>query len=240
VFVPIAEETGLVLDIGHWAIGEACNALRNLHALGAAGAPGLSVQLRVGINISGHQFRSDAFIEQVRAALEQSAVPPDRVVLEITEGSVMGRNADTLRRLHALKALGVQLAIDDFGTGYSSLSYLQQFPLDVLKVDKSFVRDVTDGGSHAALARTILTLGELMRLRTLAEGVETQEQRLELLRMGCRFGQGFLFSRPILAADIAGWAARHVKQWREAPRAVARRITREFEIAAVQSPSRDA
>jgi len=237
IFVPIAEETGLVLDIGHWALTEACGALRQLHALAAAGAPGLTSQLRLGINISGQQFRSDAFVDQVRGALATTGVPPDRVVLEITEGSVMGRNADSLRRLHALKALGVQLAIDDFGTGYSSLSYLQQFPLDVLKVDKAFVRDITDGGSHAALARTILTLGELMHLRTLAEGVETQAQRLELLRMGCRFGQGYLFSRPILAADIAGWAARHVKQWREAPRAVARRITREIEIASLQTPS---
>ena len=149
----------------------------------------------------------------------------------------MGRSTDTLRRLHALKALGVQLAIDDFGTGYSSLGYLQQFPIDVLKVDKTFIEGVTDGGSNAALTRTILTLGELMRLRTLAEGVETQAQRLELLRMGCRFAQGYLFSRPLLAADIPGWAARHAKEWREAPRAVARRITREFEIASLQTPT---
>ena len=130
----------------------------------------------------------------------------------------------------------MQLAIDDFGTGYSSLGYLQQFPIDVLKIDQTFVKGVTDGGSQAALARTILTLGELMHLRTLAEGVETQEQRLELLRMGCRFAQGYLFSRPIPAADIPGWAARHVKQWREAPRAVTRRITREIEIASLQAP----
>ena len=236
MFVPIAEETGLVLDLGRWALDEACGALQQLHTLARGGAPGLTASLRVGINISGHQFRSDAFIDQVRAATDALDLPSDRVVLEITEGTVMGRNADTLRRLHALKAIGVQLAIDDFGTGYSSLGYLQQFPIDVLKVDQTFVKGVTDGGSQAALARTILTLGELMHLRTLAEGVETQEQRLELLRMGCRFAQGYLFSRPILAADIPGWAARHVKQWREAPRAVARRITREIEIASLQAP----
>jgi len=236
MFVPIAEETGLVLDLGRWALEEACGALQQLHTLARGGAPGLTASLRVGINISGHQFRSDAFIDQVRAATDTLDLPSDRVVLEITEGTVMGRNTDTLRRLHALKAIGVQLAIDDFGTGYSSLGYLQQFPIDVLKIDQTFVKGVTDGGSQAALARTILTLGELMHLRTLAEGVETQEQRLELLRMGCRFAQGYLFSRPIPAADIPGWAARHVKQWREAPRAVTRRITREIEIASLQAP----
>lgn len=236
-FVPLAEETGLVLELGRWTVNEACRALAELHALARNGAPGLHDQLRMGINISGHQFRSDAFIEQAQGAIEEAAVAPGRIVFEITEGTVMGRSTDTLRRLHALKQLGVQLAIDDFGTGYSSLGYLQQFPIDVLKVDRTFIEGVTDGGSNAALTRTILTLGELMHLRTLAEGVETHAQRLELLRMGCRFAQGYLFSRPLLAADVPGWAARHVKEWREAPRTVARRITREFEIASLHTPT---
>ena len=145
--------------------------------------------------------------------MSASGVDPNRVVLEITEGTIMRRTADMLQRLHALKAIGVQLAIDDFGTGYSSLSYLQRFPINVLKVDKTFVDGITHGGSDAAIIRTILALGEMLGLRTLAEGVETQEQALILRSLGCRFAQGYLFSTPLPADQIVRWCTDHVARW---------------------------
>ncbi|HEV2643194.1 MAG TPA: EAL domain-containing protein [Candidatus Elarobacter sp.] len=212
-FIAVAEETGLIIEVGRWVVEEACRKLHYWHQLAAEGAPGLTDALRIGINISGLQIRSDAFIAHVRDALDASGVNAHRVVLEITEGTIMGHTSDTLSRLHALKALGVQLAIDDFGTGYSSLSYLQRFPFDVLKIDKSFVEGLTSGGSDAALTRTILALGDMLHLRTLAEGVETAEQCAELRALGCRFGQGYFFAHPLWANELAPWARAHIEHW---------------------------
>ena len=212
-FIPVAEETGLIIDVGRWVVEESCRQLHRWHRMAADGAPGLTHDLRIGINISGLQIRSDAFIAQVRDALDASGVVANRVVLEITEGTIMGHTSETLGRLHALKALGVQLAIDDFGTGYSSLSYLQRFPFDVLKIDKSFIEGITSGGSDAALTRTILALGDMLHLRTLAEGVETAEQCAELRALGCRYGQGYFFAHPLWADEFAPWARAHVEHW---------------------------
>ncbi len=208
-FIPLAEESGLIVELGRWVIEEACRQLRAWHDLAAAGAVGMTRDLRMGINVSGHQIRSDAFCSHAKGALEASGVIADRVVLEITEGTLMARTEDTLARLHALKRLGIQLAIDDFGTGYSSLSYLQRFPIDVMKIDKSFVDGVTANGSDTALTRTILTLGEMLHLRTLAEGVETAEQCEALRELGCRFAQGFYFASPMPARDVIPWAREH-------------------------------
>lgn len=213
-FIPLAEETGIIVEIGRWIVEEACRELNRWHELAAAGAPGLSCDLRIGVNISSYQIQSDSFLMDVERALERSGVTSHRVVLEITEGTIMWRTTDTLQRLHALKALGVQLAIDDFGTGYSSLSYLQRFPIDVLKIDKSFIDGIAKGGSDAALTRTILALGEMLGLRTLAEGVETPEQCAELRALGCRFAQGYLFSRPLASSDVEMWAFGHRETWR--------------------------
>jgi EAL domain-containing protein (putative c-di-GMP-specific phosphodiesterase class I) len=213
-FITVAEETGLILEVGRWVVEESCRQLHAWHQLADEGAPGLTRDLRIGINISGLQIRSDSFIAHVRDALEASGVIAHRVVLEITEGTIMGHTSETLGRLHALKALGVQLAIDDFGTGYSSLSYLQRFPFDVLKIDKSFVEGLTSGGSDAALTRTIVALGDMLKLRTLAEGVETAEQCAELRALGCRFGQGYFFAHPLWAHEFAPWARTHVEHWR--------------------------
>jgi len=126
-------------------------------------------------------------------------------VLEITESVLMRHAEATIETLHALKALGVQLAIDDFGTGYSSLSYLQRFPVDTLKIDKSFVDGVAGGGSDAALAKTIIALGDALGLRTVAEGIEHAEQWEQLAALGCAYGQGYLFARPLAAAALASW-----------------------------------
>ncbi|HEY8312367.1 MAG TPA: EAL domain-containing protein, partial [Gemmatimonadaceae bacterium] len=212
-FIQLAEDTGLIVDIGRWVLNAACDELSRWHQLAIAGAPGLHRELRMGINISGSQLEHDSFVDEVADAIRRSGAPADRVVLELTEGTLMRRTDEVLVRLHALKALGVQLAIDDFGTGYSSLSYLQRFPIDVLKVDKAFVEGIARGGGDGALARTILALGEMMKVRTLAEGIETQEQCDALAALGCKFGQGYLFSHPMRGEQVAQWAAGQAKRW---------------------------
>ena len=212
-FIQLAEETGLIVSIGRWVLNSACDELSRWHRLAASGAVGLHRELRMGINISGCQLEHDSFVTDVAQALERSGAPADRVVLELTEGTLMRRTSEILVRLHALKALGVQLAIDDFGTGYSSLSYLQRFPIDVLKVDKAFVEGIARGGADGALARTILALGEMMRVRTLAEGIETQEQCDALVALGCKFGQGFLFSPPMRGDQVETWASGQAARW---------------------------
>ena len=141
----------------------------------------------------------------------------------------MRRTTEVLERLGALKSLGVQLAIDDFGTGYSSLSYLQRFPIDVLKVDKTFVEGITRGGGDGALARTILALGEMMHVRTLAEGIETQEQCDALAELGCKYGQGYLFSPPMRGSEVAEWSAGQRSRW-EARRTVNRLAQRRADV----------
>ena len=141
----------------------------------------------------------------MRAALRDSGLPPHCLTLEITETVIMRDSASTLTRLRALKALGVRVAIDDFGTGYSSLAYLQRFPVDTLKIDKAFVDQIAHGGNDAALARTIVALGDMLQLRTVAEGIEDAEQHAELLAVGCQLGQGYFYSRPLDAAAAAAF-----------------------------------
>jgi EAL domain-containing protein (putative c-di-GMP-specific phosphodiesterase class I) len=157
------------------------------------------------VNVSGRQLQHAEFVGRGRGALAPSGFPPGRLVLELTESTVIHHPEAARRRLTALKALGVRLAIDDFGTGYSALSYLRQFPIDVLKIDKSFVDQVADGGQPAALAGAIVALGDALSLRTVAEGVESAAQAAALARMGCALGQGYHFSRPLTAADLARW-----------------------------------
>ncbi len=212
-FIQLAEDTGLIVQIGRWVLNQACDEIMYFHKLAADGALGLHGKLRMGVNISGSQLEQESFVTDVAEALSRTGAPPDSIVLELTEGTLMRRTSEILKRLHALKALGVQLAIDDFGTGYSSLSYLQRFPIDVLKVDKEFVEGIARGGGDGALARTILALGEMMNVRTLAEGIETQEQCDALAALGCKYGQGYLFSRPMAGADVASWAAGHADRW---------------------------
>jgi EAL domain-containing protein (putative c-di-GMP-specific phosphodiesterase class I) len=194
-FIPLAEESGMILPLGRWVLGEACRQGAAWQRLGAH-APYLAV------NISGRQLQHPQLVADVASALGEAGLAPGGLLLEITEGVVMHDTEASLRRLHDLKGIGVSLAIDDFGTGYSSLSYLQRFPVDVLKIDKAFVDDVALGGSQAALARTIVALGETLSLRTVAEGIETAEQAGALVAMGCRVGQGYWFARPLPAAEV--------------------------------------
>lgn len=190
-FIPIAEETGLIVQIGEWAIREACRQ--------AAKWPG---DASVAVNISPRQLSSEGLVTCVAQALAQSGLPASRLELEITESVFIGNVDKTLKILHSLQALGVRVALDDFGTGYSSLSYLRSFPFDKIKIDQSFVRAMSEGGSANAIVRAITTLADALGMVTLAEGVETPEL-LEALRLeGCDMIQGYLISRPVPGAEV--------------------------------------
>jgi EAL domain-containing protein (putative c-di-GMP-specific phosphodiesterase class I) len=158
--------------------------------------------LMISINVSSRQLQDPGFVRDVQIAIQEFGLDARTVMLEITEGSVIHRPEAALERMKELKDSGVLLAIDDFGTGYSALSYLRDFPIDVLKIDKAFTDGVASGGAQTALATAIVTLGSALSLRTLAEGVENEEQRQVLVSMGCDLGQGFHFSRPVLPGEI--------------------------------------
>ena len=196
-FIPLAEETGLIVPLGRWVVREACRQAVGWESLRPKGHP-----LTLTINISGHQLQGEHVVEDVRRALCDSGLDPRQLVLEITESVLMQQSETILERLHALKALGVRLAIDDFGTGYSSLGYLQRFPIDILKIDKSFVDDVGRGDTESALAREVIALGETLQLQTIAEGIELKQQLNGLQDLGCELGQGFFFDKPIDPAEI--------------------------------------
>jgi len=158
--------------------------------------------LSVSVNVSGRQLREASFVGDVAAALGAAGLAPDSLVLEITESVMMRDTGSMVERLRALKALGVRIAIDDFGTGYSSLGYLQRFPVDVLKVDKTFIDGLGRGPQESVLAQGIIALGTSLSLRTVAEGIEEPEQLERLREMGCEFGQGFFLSRPLPAREL--------------------------------------
>ena len=195
-FVPIAEESGLVLALGRWVLRTAC-----LQAA-AWNARRSHDPLTVTVNLSGRQLQDDSLPIDVESALRESGLPPSSLVLEMTESVIMHESAAARKRLHELKQLGVRIAIDDFGTGYSSLSHLQQFPVDILKIDQSFLHRMHQKTKDAALVRTIITLAKLLSLRTIAEGVEDAEQQERLKELGCDSAQGFLFGRPMPVQDI--------------------------------------
>jgi EAL domain-containing protein (putative c-di-GMP-specific phosphodiesterase class I) len=195
-FVPLAEETGLIVQLGSWVLGEAC---RQLQVWQTAHPES---RLAISVNISGRQLQGAGLADALRQTLTSSGVDPSWVVLEITESVLMQETDAVLERLQQLKALGVRLAIDDFGTGYSSLSYLQRFPIDILKIAKPFVEEVGMGADRSALARAIVGLGETLKLQTIAEGIERAEQRAALLELGCTLGQGHHFWPALSAAAI--------------------------------------
>jgi diguanylate cyclase (GGDEF)-like protein len=195
-FIPLAEETGLIVQLGAWVLGEACRQLQ----VWRAAHPQLS--LAVSVNISGRQLQGSGLADALRQTLTSSAVEASSVVLEITESVLMQQTEAVLERLQQLKGLGVRLAIDDFGTGYSSLSYLQRFPIDILKIAKPFVEEVGQGADRSALARAIIGLGDTLKLQTIAEGIERAEQRAALIELGCTLGQGHHFWPALSAAAI--------------------------------------
>jgi diguanylate cyclase (GGDEF)-like protein len=194
VFVPLAEYSGLIIEIGEWVLQESCRQLRALNELGYA-------DLRMAVNISMPQFRDPLFVGMVKDAVLQEQLKPEFIELEITESVVMDEPQIVVDALKELKAFGVKIAIDDFGTGFSSMSYLQQLPLDRLKVDRSFVNEVLPGQS-AFIAETIVTLGNKLGLQTIAEGVERREQASYMLKLGCDEAQGYLYAKPMPYDDL--------------------------------------
>lgn len=196
IFVPVAEESGLVLALGRWVLRTAC------HQAGVWNAQRPGSPITVTVNLSGRQLQDEALALDVDAALRESGLPPSRLILEMTESVIMREPAAARARLHELKKLGVRIAIDDFGTGYSSLSHLQQFPVDILKIDRSFLHRMHQGSHDTALVRTIIQLAKLLSLRTIAEGVEDAQQQRQLQALGCDSAQGFLFGRPMCVEEI--------------------------------------
>jgi diguanylate cyclase (GGDEF)-like protein/PAS domain S-box-containing protein len=194
-FIPVAEETGLIIPLGLWVLNEACRQVREWQKLYLA-----DEHVTISVNLSSRQFSQADLIEQVSSALRESGLRPGNLKLEITESMVM-ENIDTaIDMLMQLRGLGVGLSIDDFGTGYSSLSYLHRFPIDTLKIDRSFVTQMTDNTENAEIVRTIVTLARSLDMDVIAEGVETREQLRQLSALGCDYGQGYLFSRPVDAS----------------------------------------
>ncbi|MBW8897259.1 MAG: EAL domain-containing protein [Massilia sp.] len=194
-FIPLAEETGLIDDIDMWVLDEAC---ARAAAWRAQGLP----PLRVSVNLSARQFQQAGLAQRIQAALARSSLPPACLEIEITESTVMRDTGEAASVLRSLKALGVALSIDDFGTGYSSLSYLKRFPIDVLKIDRSFVSDVTADPNDAAITRAIIALAHTLNLEAVAEGVETAEQVAFLRENGCDEIQGYYFSPPVWPEQI--------------------------------------
>ena len=200
-FIPVAEETDLIFALGKWGLSEACREVRSWDAAGFLGAGGKP--LTVMVNLSARQLQQSSLPDHVAHVLKETGLEPRRLVLEITESAVMQQTDSTLATLHALKALGVDIAMDDFGTGYSSLSHLQRFPIDGLKIDRSFVSGLGTSRNDTALVRTVIALGDTLGLRTIAEGIETTQQWEMLVMLGCEFGQGFLFARPMEPDKLA-------------------------------------
>ncbi len=195
-FIPLAEDTGLILPMGQWVLETACQQLAVW-----AGQPATAA-LTLAVNVSGRQLRQPDFVQQVLDTLSRTAAPASRLKLELTESLLLDNKEDTIQKMAALKGHGVGFSLDDFGTGYSSLAYLKRLPLDQLKIDQSFVKDVTDDPKDAAIVRTVVALAESLQLNVIAEGVETAAQRDSLASHGCLHYQGYLYGRPGLATDL--------------------------------------
>jgi diguanylate cyclase (GGDEF)-like protein len=209
-FIPVAEDTRLIVPIGAWALREACREVASWRRA----SPELA-DMHVSVNLSACQFGDDHLVELVASALEESGLEPSALWLEITETAVMDEVETTIRTLGALKALGVQLSIDDFGTGYSSLSYLKRFPVDVLKIDRSFVDGMGTDSEDEAIVTAVVRMAQALGKRLVAEGIENSRQLVGLSELGCNAGQGYFFSRPQPPGVVVPWllerlsAARH-------------------------------
>jgi EAL domain-containing protein (putative c-di-GMP-specific phosphodiesterase class I) len=190
-FIPVAEETGLIIPLGEWVLRRACEETANWPA-----------DIKVAVNLSPSQLKSRNLTEVVVSALASSGMPAHRLQLEITETVLMQNTFNTLATLHQLRALGVQIAMDDFGTGYSSLSYLRSFPFDKIKIDRSFIQDLSNGAEPLAIVHAVTGLAKSLNMISTAEGVETQQQLEKLQSVGCTEMQGFLFSRARPAAEV--------------------------------------
>jgi EAL domain-containing protein (putative c-di-GMP-specific phosphodiesterase class I) len=206
-FIHAAEETGQIIAIGRFVLDEACRQARAWHD-----GDGRGPARTMSVNVSARQFRDPSLCPSVAAALEGAGLDPSLLVVEITESIAMEDSDEALRRLSDLKELGVRLAIDDFGTGYSSLSYLRRLPVDILKIDKSFVDGIASGGQSLELARMIVGMGRTLHLDTVAEGVELASQAAALRQMGCGQAQGFHFARPMAPDHVTALLSHSAKR----------------------------
>ncbi|WP_374594531.1 EAL domain-containing protein, partial [Aquabacterium sp.] len=200
-FIPVAEDTGLIIEMGKWALRTACLAAVEWNS-GTSPAP-----LKIAVNLSPRQFYQGDLVKTVLDSLQETGCAPAWIELEITEGLLLNDHSDIRKTLGQLHDAGLSIAIDDFGTGYSALSYLTRFPIDTLKIDRSFVRDLTTNPDSAALAQAIVTLGYALRMELVAEGVETEAQRDHLAKWGCQMAQGYLFGKPTPAAEFVALLA---------------------------------
>jgi diguanylate cyclase (GGDEF)-like protein/PAS domain S-box-containing protein len=201
-FIPIAEATRMIVPISNWVLETACRAARNWHETGLD-------EVSVAVNIPPLQFKQQNLVDQVRAVLEETEIRPELLELELTESVAMAAGDDAIHILKSLKKLGVKLAIDDFGTGYSSLNRLKQFPVDRLKIDQTFVRDIVEAWDDAAISAAVIRLGHVLNIKVIAEGVESPEQLKFLIAQGCDEMQGFLFSRPLPVDEFPSFAANY-------------------------------
>jgi diguanylate cyclase (GGDEF)-like protein len=204
MFITVAEDTGLILPLGEWALAEACRRANEWPS-----------HLRISVNLSPVQFSAPNLYDTIAGTLADSGLAPDRLELEITERIFMENSERTLAILHRLKELGVRISMDDFGTGYSSLSYLRSFPFDKIKVDRTFVSGLTEGAEHAAIVRAVVSLASALGMMTIAEGIETSEQQHSVAALGCDEAQGYLFSVPVPVEQVpeilASWAPKRIK-----------------------------
>ncbi len=198
-FIPLLEETKLIVDVGRWVIAEAARQAQEWRLADRG--------MYVSVNVSARQLDGDHLVRDLRTALEATGLPPSGLVIELTETAIMYDANATALQLRAIKDLGVGVAIDDFGTGYSSLAYLRQFPVDILKIDRSFVSAISDSAESNALIRTLVQLGKQLGLKTLAEGIEEQDQFSQLQQEQCDSGQGFMFARPLAADAVQDFLA---------------------------------
>jgi diguanylate cyclase (GGDEF)-like protein/PAS domain S-box-containing protein len=195
-FIPIAEESNLILGIGRWVFLEACNQIKAWQDAGI-NPP------RISVNVSSRQFRQNDFVDQVKYAIDSSRIAAHQLGIELTESVMIVNINDSIAKMKALKALGISISVDDFGTGYSSLIYLKQLPIDALKIDQGFVRDILTDANDAVIVETIIIMAQHLNLSVVAEGVETAEQLALLKQQGCLAFQGYYFSRPLPATDYA-------------------------------------
>lgn len=211
-FIPILEDTGLIVPVGEWVLRSACRQVKQWQAKGLP-------PLRVSVNISARQFMQPKLVASIAQILADTGLEPGLLEVEMTESLLMVHTEASVAVLSALKALGIHISVDDFGTGYSSLSYLKRFPVDVLKIDQSFVRDITTDPDDAAIVRAIIALAHSLRLGTIAEGVETEAQLQYLRTQGCDEIQGYLLSRPLPADAFETWVAAGTDLFRSRPSA---------------------
>ncbi len=203
-FIPLSEETGLIVQIGSWVLRTACRQLKRWQEESEG------LKMGIGVNVSAGQFARTELASEVRGVLKETQLDPHCLSLEITESTIMETGAGAMEALAALRDLGIRLHLDDFGTGYSSLGYLNQMPVHVLKVDRSFINQIHTGKAGGAIVQAIVTLAHSLDMEVIAEGVETEPQSAILKSMGCDMAQGFFLSRPIDARDVMAYAKRQI------------------------------